>query len=170
MRTATKRCQARRWFVTRVRIDCKSPAGRYKHGLRGRGPDEGLKERRRMADDRNCAAFSVRGQDFALVGGGQQIAGRHVLRGQNPIHRLQRELPAIVQEIREMGLPKAGLARQQRDADRASLYPAQQFQAEPLMHLGKVHLWKIRHQQWERTVPIFFLQIWKSRVAFIVGA
>jgi hypothetical protein len=38
------------------------------------------------------------------------------------------------------------------------------------MHLGKVHLWIIRHQQWERTVPIFHLQTWMGRVAFIVGA
>jgi hypothetical protein len=38
------------------------------------------------------------------------------------------------------------------------------------MHLGKVHLWIIRHQQWERTVPIFLLQTWVGRVAFIFGA
>ena len=69
-----------------------------------------------------------------------------------------------------MRLPKAGLARQQRDADRAPLNPAQQFQAEPLVHLGKVHLWKIRHQQWEQSVPIFLLQTWGVRVAFILGA
>ena len=147
MRTATKRCQARRWFVTRVRIDCKSPAGRYKHGLRGRGPDEGLKERRRMADDRDRAALPVRRQGFALVGCGRQIAGRHVLRRQYPVHRLQRELTPVVQKIRQMRLSEPGLARQQRDTDRPPLYPAQQFQAEPLVHLSKVHLWIFRHQQ-----------------------
>jgi hypothetical protein len=69
-----------------------------------------------------------------------------------------------------MRLPKAGLPRQERDADSPPLNPAQQFQAEPLVHLGKIHLWKIRHQQWEPSVPIFLLQTWGVRVAFILGA
>ena len=92
-----------------------------------------------MGDDRNRTAFAGR-QLLAREVRGQQIAGRHVLRRQNPVQRLQRKLPPAVQEIRQMRLPKAGLARQQGDADGPPLYPAQQFQAEPLMHLGKVHL------------------------------
>jgi hypothetical protein len=39
------------------------------------------------------------------------------------------------------------LAGQQGDTQRSSLYPAQQFQAEALAHLGQVHLWKIHHQK-----------------------
>jgi hypothetical protein len=69
-----------------------------------------------------------------------------------------------------MRLPKAGLTRQERDTDRPPLYPAHQFQAEPLVHLGKVHLWKIRHQQWELKAPIFLLQTWGVRETFIFGA
>jgi hypothetical protein len=39
-----------------------------------------------------------------------------------------------------MRLAKAGLAGQQRDAKRSPLYPSQQFQAEPFMHLRNVHV------------------------------
>jgi len=46
-----------------------------------------------------------------------------------------------------MRLTKPGLPRQQRYAQRAPLYPAQQFQAESFVHLREIHLWKIRHQQ-----------------------
>jgi hypothetical protein len=38
-----------------------------------------------------------------------------------------------------MSLREACLARQQGDAEGTSLDPAKQFQAEPLMHLRKVH-------------------------------
>jgi hypothetical protein len=61
-----------------------------------------------------------------------------------------------MKEIRQMRLPKAGLPGQQGDAERAPLYPAQQFQAESLVHLRNVHLWKIHHQQWARLVPVCF--------------
>jgi hypothetical protein len=61
-----------------------------------------------------------------------------------------------VQEIRQVGLPKAGLAGQQGDTERTPLYPAQQFQAEPFMHLRKIHLWKIRHQQWREWPPFSY--------------
>jgi hypothetical protein len=100
-----------------------------------------------MGDYRNCATSPIRRQCFALVDCGQKIAGHHVLRGQNPVQRLQRELAPAVQKIRQMRLPKAGLTRQQRDAHCPPLYPSPQFQAESLMHLRKVHLWKIRHRQ-----------------------
>ena len=63
---------------------------------------------------------------------GQKIGRRQMLGGQNPVHRLQRELPPAVQEIGQMRLPEARLAGQQRDAERSPLYPAQQFQAEAL--------------------------------------
>jgi hypothetical protein len=46
-----------------------------------------------------------------------------------------------------MSLSKSGLATEQRDADRPPLYSAQQLQAKAFVHLCKVHLWKIRHQQ-----------------------
>jgi hypothetical protein len=46
-----------------------------------------------------------------------------------------------------MRLAKPRLPRQQRHAQRSPLYPAQQFLAEPFVHLRKVHLCKIRHQQ-----------------------
>jgi hypothetical protein len=58
-----------------------------------------------------------------------------------------------------MRLPKPGLARQQRDTHRPPLYPAQQFQAEPLVHLSKIHLWIIRHQQYGGASFIFCWKI-----------
>ena len=86
---------------------------------------------------------------------GEQIGGRQVLGGQNAVHRLEGELTPAVQEIGEMRLAKAGLASQQGDAERSPLYPAQQLQAETFVHLGKIHLWKIRHQQWEGRLFVF---------------
>jgi hypothetical protein len=58
-----------------------------------------------------------------------------------------------MQKIRQMRLPETGLAGKQRDAERPPLYPAQQFQAEPFVHLRKVHLWKICHQQRRQWSP-----------------
>jgi len=66
-----------------------------------------------------------------------------------------------------MRLPEARLPGKQRDADCAPLYTAQQFQAEAFMHLRKVHLWKIRHQQWPEVIPIFLWQSYQGRLAFI---
>ena len=83
------------------------------HGLRGWRPDERFKQGRGMADDRNRATFSVRRHDITLIDSGKKIASRHVLRRKNQVHRLQRELPPVVQKIRQMRLPEPGLARQQ---------------------------------------------------------
>jgi hypothetical protein len=82
-----------------------------------------------------------------------------MLGGQDAVDGLQRKLPPVVQKVGKMRLSKAGLTRQQRDTERAPLYPAQQFQAESFVHLGEIHLWKIRHQQWERMV---FVCPWKT--------
>jgi hypothetical protein len=67
-----------------------------------------------------------------------------------------------------MRLPKAGLARQQRDAKRAPLYPAQKFQAEPFVHLGEIHLRIIRHRQWLTSVFIFFWKRYSWSMAFVL--
>jgi hypothetical protein len=128
------------------------------HGLHGRGPDEGLKESRRVRYDRDRAAILVRRQSFPLVTRRQKIVDRHVLRSQNPVHSIQRKLPAAMQKIRQMRFPKTSLARQQRDANRPPLYPAQQFQSKSLVHLGKIHLWIVRHQQWGRMVLICLMK------------
>jgi hypothetical protein len=55
-----------------------------------------------------------------------------------------------------MRLAKAGLPRQQRNAQSPALNPAQQFQPEPFVHLGEIHLWKIRCQQYGRSVSVLF--------------
>ena len=118
-----------------ARADRLQQTGRQvEHGQRGRGPDERLKERGRMGDDRNHAAAFVRRQPLIREGREQQIAGCHVLRRQNLIQRLQRELPPAVQEIRQMRLPKAGLTGEQRDTEHPPLNPAQQLQSESLLH------------------------------------
>ena len=72
-----------------------------------------------------------------------------MLRRQDPVHGLQRELSPAMQKVREMGLPKSGLPAQQRDAECPPLNSAQQFQAEVLVHLREIHLWKICRQQWD---------------------
>jgi hypothetical protein len=46
-----------------------------------------------------------------------------------------------------MGLAEAGLAGKERDAERSSLNSTQQLQAEALVHLGEIHMWKVRHEQ-----------------------
>jgi hypothetical protein len=81
------------------------------------------------------------------VRSGQKIGCRQMLGGQHAIHGLQRKLAPAAQEIGEMRLAQTGLTRQQGDAYRPPLNSAQQFQAEALVHLGEIHLWKIRHRQ-----------------------
>jgi hypothetical protein len=100
-----------------------------------------------VRNDGNGAAFSLGGQIADMLDGGQKVGNREVLGDKDPIQRLQGELPPAVQEVGQMRLAKAGLPRQQGDAERAPLYPAQQFQAETFVHLGKIHLWIICHQQ-----------------------
>ncbi len=82
-----------------------------------------------------------------------------MLGGQNAIHRIQGELAPPVQKVGQVRLAKPRLPGQQRDAKRPPLYPAQQFQAEPFLHLREIHLWIIRLQQWGRSVSCF---LWKS--------
>jgi hypothetical protein len=68
-----------------------------------------------------------------------------------------------------MTLSKPGLPGQQRDAERSPLYAAQQFQAESFVHLSKVHMWKIRHQQWRGTVQIFLWQSYQGSLALVLS-
>jgi hypothetical protein len=89
---------------------------------------------------------------------GQKVGSRQVLCGKDAIHRFQRKLAPVMQKVGEMGLAKAGLAGQQRDAYRPALYPPEQFQAEALVHLGKIHVWKIRHEQYLAKGSYFFWQ------------
>jgi hypothetical protein len=81
------------------------------------------------------------------MGSGQKVGSRQMLGGKHAIHGLQRKLALAAQEVRQMRLSQSGLPRQQRDAERPPLNPAEQFQAESLVHLREVHLWKIRHRQ-----------------------
>ena len=52
-----------------------------------------------------------------------------------------------MKEVVKMRLPKSRLASQQRNTERPTLYPAQQFQPESLVHLREILVWIIRHQQ-----------------------
>lgn len=99
-----------------------------------------------MRDQRHGVRFALAGQFALLPGGRQQVRGREVLSGQNAIDGVERKLAAAVKKIGEMALAKARLTRQQRDAECSPLNPAQQFQPETFVHLGKVHLWKICRQ------------------------
>ena len=101
-----------------------------------------------MGNERDGVAFPIEGHGHGGVEGGQKVGSSHVLRGKHAVNGLQRKLPPAVEEVGQVRLPKAGLACQQGDAERTSLNPAQQFQAELLVHLRKIHLWKFRHEKW----------------------
>ncbi len=88
-----------------------------------------LKKRRPVRDDRHGVALSLGIRTTGTVDYWQKIGSRQVLGGENSIHRLKGQLAPAVQEIGNMRLPKTGLASQQRDTERPSLYPTQQFQA-----------------------------------------
>jgi hypothetical protein len=70
-----------------------------------------------------------------------------MLCGKDPVQRIEGELAPGAQEIGEVGLAETGLTRQKGHADRSPLNPAQQFLAQTLVHLSKVHRLKISHQQ-----------------------
>jgi hypothetical protein len=74
-----------------------------------------------------------------------------------------------MQKVREMGLPKSGLPAQQRDAECPPLNSAQQFQAEVLVHLREIHLWKICRQQWDEISSHFLSQNYQRLLAFILS-
>jgi hypothetical protein len=73
-----------------------------------------------------------------------------LLCGQNPVEGFERKLPAMTQKIGDMRLAKARLPRQQGDAQGSPLHSSQQLYPEPFVHLREIHLWKIRHRQWDR--------------------
>src|ERR1035437_2602154 len=98
----------------------------------------------------------------------EQISGGHVLRGQDAVHGLQRKLSPAVKKIGKMRLAEPRLPGKQRYAERPPLYPAQQFQAETLVHLSKVHLWKIRRWQRRRRLSHFLPQNDGRKFSFIL--
>ena len=57
-----------------------------------------------------------------------------------------------------MRLAEAGLSSEQRNAERAALNSAQQLDAKALVHLGEIHVWKIRHRAWRQIVFLFLQQ------------
>jgi hypothetical protein len=67
-----------------------------------------------------------------------------------------------MKKIGQMRLAKPGLPGQERHAKSSPLYPAEQFQAESLMHLRNIHLWKIRHEQYSWEFPYFPWQCEKA--------
>jgi hypothetical protein len=123
-----------------------------------------------MRNDGHGAVFTFGGQVAGMPGCRQQIVSRQMLSGKDAVHGLKGELTPGVQEVGEMRLPEAGLAREQGDTERAPLYPAQQFQAEPFVHLSNVHLWIIRCQQWEQICFVFLWKSYQGRLAYIVCA
>jgi hypothetical protein len=56
-----------------------------------------------------------------------------------------------MQEIRQMPLSEAGLTGEQGDAQGIPRQAAVELLAEPLMHLGEVHLWIVCTMQWIAT-------------------
>ena len=117
------------------------------HSLDRGGTKERFEQRYRMGNDGNRGFLGTGGRIPHWADGGKEIGRGHVLRGQDAVHGFERKLAAAVQKVGEMRLRKAGLAGQQGDAERSALNPAQQFQAEALVHLSQVHLWKIHHQK-----------------------
>lgn len=109
------------------------------HAMCRRGPDVGLEHGGVFSDHRDVRSFL--GQvPVTESGGGEQIGGLQTLRGHDAVGGLERQMLFAVQKAGEVGLPDAGLTRQQGDADRSPLYPAEQFQPKTFVHLGKVHV------------------------------
>ena len=156
-----------------ARHGCPSPdvvkraLWQVQHRLHRGGPDVGLKERRGMGNNGNPGAVFAAQRRLRLAACGQQIGRCHELRRKNPVQGFQRELPPAVQKIGNMRLSKPCLAGQQGDAHRSPLYPAQQFQAEPFVHLSEVHVWKIRHQLCGRYPRVFLQKSQYGRFSFI---
>ena len=121
--------------------------GQMKLLKRGGGADVRLKDGAGVGDDGDAGDVFVDGGELKLGGGGQQISDGQVLDGEDAVQRFKGKLSALTEKVRQMRLSIAGLARQKRHAESAPVYPAKQLQAEPFVHLGKVHLWKFHHQQ-----------------------
>ena len=110
--------------------------GQWQEGIGG-GPLDGWRgERCRMRHDRHLAGLGV-----DRLTGRQQVLYPQPLRQQNAICGAGGDLAFSMQEIRQMPLSEAGLAVEQGDAQCIPRQPAIELLSEPLMHLGKVHLW-----------------------------
>lgn len=107
-----------------------------------------------MGDDGHAAAFIFNGRIRELHLAGHQVGSAQVLRGKNAIQRVKRKMAAIMKKVGEVRLPKTRLAGEERDAECPPLNSAQQLKAQVLVHLGEVHLWRIRHQQWSGRVLV----------------
>jgi hypothetical protein len=69
-----------------------------------------------------------------------------------------------------MRLAKAGLVCKKGNAQRGALNFAQQLHTEALVHLGKIHMWKIRQQAQRRLVRLRLKQTDFGRFGFILRA
>jgi hypothetical protein len=139
------------------------------HELNGRWADDRLKESCGVRNHWDCAGALIFAPESFLAERRQQVGNRKALRGQDAVHGLQRKLTPAVQEIREVGLAETGLAGQERDTERTPLDPAKQFQAEALVHLAKIHLWKICRPQWAYDPIAFSWKTYQGMCPFIVG-
>jgi hypothetical protein len=129
-----------------ARADGLERTGRQmKHGLYGIGPDEGLKERGGVRDQgHGSAVFGRGGKGGHADRRREQVCRGDVLGGENTVDGLERKLAAGAEKIREMRLAETRLPRQQRHAQRASVDAAQQFESQPFVDLGEIHLWIVR--------------------------
>ena len=94
------------------------------------GADAGLKESNAVGDDGDRTSFLTEKIMIGVAPGrGKQVGSHELLGGEDSVHGVQRELPAAMEEIGEMGLSKAGLAGEQGDTERAALYPPEDLQA-----------------------------------------
>ncbi len=131
-----------------ARAERLEDGGRHgKDGLHSGRADERFKERHGVRDDGDGEGVFACRRSFSVIARGQKVVSGQTLGGEDPVHCIERKLTPAVEEVGEMGLAKACLARQERHAHRSPFDPAQQFLAQTLMHLSKIHLWKIRHQQ-----------------------
>ena len=110
MRTATKRCQARRGWEVRGWMRLEGAGGQMEHGVHGGGADQGARRGPRHGRQRERSRSLRRWGGCRRCGGRKQVGGGQVQRGQGAVHSFKRELPVAVEEIGEMGLREAGLA------------------------------------------------------------
>ena len=67
-----------------------------------------------------------------------------------------------------MRLAEPGLLRKQRDAQSSALNSAQQLHTQAFVHLGKSHVWKVRHEPSAQPITVFFEQTDLRQFGFIL--
>lgn len=70
---------------------------------------------------------------------GQDLLDREILCGEDAIETVEREGSLAVEEVRDVGLAKAGLLSEARAGEGVVADAADEFEAKVLVQIGEVH-------------------------------